>query len=169
MKLFLSVCVLATLMPFVSEVLVPSRDVPADFPGWPSHWEGALLKRVPLTAREERFAAEFPGHLANFTDGRRLFILRFTDRATRKLHSSAGCFSGAGYSVRPEPLFVDTAGNRWGSFLATKKDETVRVRERISDAGGSWTDVSSWYWSAAYGRSRGPWWAVTIVDSPGAG
>ena len=29
--------------------------------------------------------------------------------------------------------------------------------------GRSFADVSSWYWSAVTGRSRGPWWARTIA------
>jgi hypothetical protein len=41
----------------------------------------------------------------------------------------------------------------------------MQVCERIYDqAGASWTDVSSWYWDAALGRSQGPWMAVAVAD-----
>jgi hypothetical protein len=48
---------------------------------------------------------------------------------------------------------------------AERGAERLRIRERIIDAGGAtWTDISSWYWAALLGRSRGPWWAVTVIE-----
>ena len=45
--------------------------------------------------------------------------------------------------------------------------ERQLVSERISDAANehSWPDASSWYWSALRRQTRGPWWAVTVVES----
>jgi hypothetical protein len=41
----------------------------------------------------------------------------------------------------------------------------LHVIELITDpAGHSWSDPSSWYWSAAMRKSKGPWWAVTVVE-----
>ena len=37
------------------------------------------------------------------------------------------------------------------------------VGRRIQE-GGSFCDVSAWYWAASLGRTRGPWWAVTVVE-----
>jgi hypothetical protein len=44
---------------------------------------------------------------------------------------------------------------------------TLRVYERVYSAVSAdenWTDVSSWYWSALLGRSRGPWWVITTAE-----
>jgi hypothetical protein len=82
-----------------------------------------------------------------------------------QLHPAADCFSGVGYRVEPLPLKIDEAGARWGSFSATRGADRLRVTERIySDAGGGWTDVSAWYWSAAAGDAAGPWWAATVAE-----
>ncbi len=50
---------------------------------------------------------------------------------------------------------------------AGRAEEKLRVYERIYDhkSASSWTDASSWYWNAAFGRGSGPWWAVTIAES----
>jgi len=118
-----------------------------------------------LSEREERFGREFPGRVARFTDGRREIIVRHVTEPTRRLHPASDCFAGLGYRVRPLPLHVDGAGARWGSFGAERGGERFLVRERIyADAGGSWPDVSSWYWAAATGADRGPWWAVTVAE-----
>lgn len=81
------------------------------------------------------------------------------------LHPVVDCLKGFGYTVKPQPLFVDETGQRWGCVLAMRKDQTLRVHERIYDsAGQQWTDVSSWYWAALLGKTTGPWWAVTVAE-----
>ena len=91
-------------------------------------------------------------------------LLRKVTSATRKLHPAADCFRGAGFSVDPQPIAVDEQGRRWSVFIAKKGVERMEVRERIyNQHGESWTDISSWWWQAAFGRSKGPWWAETVV------
>jgi len=68
--------------------------------------------------------------------------------------------------IDPLPVRVDARSRRWGCFLATRRAERLAVCESIRDeAGQSWTDVSAWYWAAALSQSRGPWWAVTVVEA----
>jgi len=158
---FVAACLLAALVP-----LLPAQPVShaTSFPGWPARYEGRPLRELPLTALERRFEENFPGRLGRFTDGEREVVIRWVSRETRKLHPAADCFKSSGFRVTPRPLEVDAAGARWGSFVAVRGRQTVRVRERIHDAAGDgWADVSSWYWAAMLGKSSGPWWAVTIA------
>jgi len=161
-------CVLACLAPWLAAAPAAPGGAAAPFPGWPAHFEGRPLTRLPLTAREERFGGDFPGRVARFTDGRREVVVRFVTGATRRLHPASDCFAGTGYRVRPLPLAVDGDGASWGAFTAEREGERFRVRERIyAEGGGSWADVSAWYWAAAGGGSRGPWWAVTVAEREG--
>lgn len=115
------------LLGFVTSAPSP----PVDFPGWPKKLAGRPLELV-----EEVDVPGFPGRIGRFQAGEESVVLRWVDRPTRLLHSSADCFRGRGLVFE-------------GS-------------ERIYDAEGhSFSDVSQWYWSAALGRSRGPWLAVT--------
>jgi hypothetical protein len=115
---------------------------------------------------EQRFASDFPGRIARFSDGEREVVIRWVSRETRKLHPASDCFRGSGYAITPEPLAVDADGTRWGSFLASRGAQRLHVRERIYDASGEeWTDVSAWYWAATAGKSRGPWWAITTAET----
>ena len=165
---FLIACTLAAAAPLVPRS--QAQDPASGFPGWPSAFDGRALVERPLAAREARFAAGFPGRIAAFGDGRRLFVVRWATRATRQLHPAADCFRGAGYAVEPLPILRDAEGRRWGAFAATRAGARVVVRERIVDAhGGELTDASSWYWAALLGRSAGPWWAWTVVEADAEG
>jgi hypothetical protein len=168
--LFVAACALAALAP-----LFPLFRKPADassaaaFPGWPTTFDGRPLVARPLLARERRFAAGFPGRIATFGDGRRLYVVRWVTRATRRLHPAADCYRGAGYTIVPRPLARDEAGRAWGTFTAVRGTTRLRVRERIADAADAtaFTDASSWYWAALLGRVGGPWWAWTVVETEG--
>ena len=158
---FIVCCVIAAVVP-----LAPIRsgvtDEASTFPGWPAQFEGRSLTRLPLSSREERFAADFPGRVARFSDGRREIIVRWVSRETRALHPASDCFKGLGYSIRPLPVRLDQSGRRWGSFEARRDAETLIVRERIYDSVDyqSWSDVSSWYWHAITGKTNGGWWRI---------
>jgi hypothetical protein len=53
----------------------------------------------------------------------------------------------------------------WAIFAAAKDSERLRVYERIhNDSGETWTDVSSWYWSALSQNGAGSWWAITVAE-----
>jgi hypothetical protein len=161
---FLAVCLLAALLPVAPRSAAPASAC-TGFPGWPGALDGRPLAERALGAREARFAASFPGRIARFGDGRREWILRWVERPTRRLHASADCFRGLGYSIAPQPLERDERGRLWGVFRAQKGGERLIVRERIEDrAGSSWTDASAWWWAASIGRSAGPWWAYTSVE-----
>ena len=164
---YLSICALAALMPMFPLLSKQSNVAMARvaFREWPAQFEGQTLTPLPLTERELRFGNDFPGKIGRFTDGRREVIVRWVYEATRRLHSASDCFEGIGFSVRPLPLHVDENGSRWSSFIATRGKERLRVRERIyTDAGESWTDVSSWYWAALQETHPGAWWAITVAE-----
>ncbi|HEU4710156.1 MAG TPA: hypothetical protein VFS76_01260 [Pyrinomonadaceae bacterium] len=163
---YLSICALAALIPILPLRATQSVASPrVAFSEWPAQFEGHALTPLQLTERELRFGKDFPGHIGRFTDGRREVIIRWVYEATRKLHPASDCFEGVGFSVRPLPLHVDADGARWSSFIATRGNERLRVRERIyTDTGESWSDVSSWYWAALQETSDGPWWAITVAE-----
>lgn len=157
-------CIVAALMP-----LRPGQQSPAAvadaFPGWSAAPIPDDLEPVQPSARETRFAAGFPGRIGVFKSGARTYVVRWVRVASRKLHPAADCLRAVGYESKPAPIFAEASGERWGVSTATRDSETVRVQERIVDAAGrNWTDVSAWYWSAALGRSQGPWWAVTMIE-----
>lgn len=161
---FLAVCVLGAWIPTLATV---SRYDPSteEFPGWEAAPLPSHLTPVMPGEREARFAEGFPGKIGVFTDGERTFIARWIRTPTRKLHPASDCLRALGYGLRPGPLFAGADGTHWGTSRAEKCGRSLRVRERILDSvGREWTDVSAWYWSAAFGRSCGPWWAITILE-----
>ncbi len=140
-----------------------SATLPTD---WPADAVGHDWTPQALGEREARFARDFPGRIGVFStpDGR-VVVLRHVVRPTRKLHPAADCLRGLGYTVTPRPIFAQTDGVEWGEVAATRDNETLRARERILGAEGrAWTDISAWYWSAAFGRATGPWLAITELS-----
>jgi hypothetical protein len=134
---------------------------------WPTNFQGRSLVPLPLSAAEQRFAAQFPGRIGRFSDGRSNIIVRLVDQPTRLLHPAADCFRGIGYHVERAQVRRDDDGQSWSCFKVEKGGQQRRVCERIYDAqGGTWTDVSSWYWAAALSKTQGPWWAVTVASAP---
>lgn len=160
----LIIALLAALMPLLPlQPAQPPAAVP--FGGWPARWQGRALKQLPLSGPEQRFAEGFPGRVAKFKAGPDVLILRWISRETRQLHPAADCFKGMGYSVEPLPPGRDAQGI-WGRFEAVAQGRRLRVSERLLDGRGqSWSDVSAWYWDALLGRSQGPWWSETRVES----
>ncbi|WP_137935921.1 hypothetical protein [Chitinivorax sp. B] len=159
----LTLCAIAALIPLIRDMSAAEiSNVP--FPGWPSRFEGKTLKPLPLTALEQRFQHGFPGKLGRFTDGQREIILRWVTTPNRKLHPSIDCFRANGYQIELLPIRTD-GQMQWSQFTAIKGSQKLVVTERITDADNrQWRDVSSWYWSATLGQSKGPWWAVTVAQ-----
>jgi hypothetical protein len=145
----------------------PARAPGTDrFPGFPAELDGRALVSVPLTAAEARQLAGFPGRVGRFTDGSADILVRWIDRPTRALHPGSDCLRAGGWTVTPEPLEIDRKGRAWGRVLARRGADRRVLAERIFDeAGASWSDASSWYWAALLGRTRGPWWAVSVGRS----
>lgn len=167
--LLLAGCLAAALVPLAgSAAATPETE---DFPGWPATFEGRRLTELPLSEREQRFTAGFPGRVGRFHDGEREIIIRWAARPTRKLHPASHCFAAHGYRVEPAPWQRDAEGRTWSALVARKDGEVVEIREAIRDASGrQWADVSSWYWAAARSRSQGPWWSFIVAragSSPG--
>lgn len=162
---FIIACLLAGTAPLLTPPQAAHRAV-TGFPGWPRSFDGRPLVSRPLSQQEEELFRPFPGKAGKFTDGRAELFLRWVKEETRLLHPASHCFSGAGYTLRYLSIFIDTKGRHWGRFEARKGGEILLVSERLEDLhGGSWTDVSSWYWAAATGKSKGPWWAITKVTA----
>jgi hypothetical protein len=135
------------------------------FPGWPKEFDGAQLSEQPLTAREMRFWAGFPGKVARFTDGKRQIILRWAGGRSDRFHLAARCYRAMGYHITQLPAALDANGNRWCVYRADGRHTSLRVRERILDnAGNAWTDEAAYRWDAFWRRTSAPWWGITIVE-----
>lgn len=155
---------LAAMVPLLSP---RSHSAPTTqaFVGWPQQFESRPLLELGLSEQERLFVQEFPGRVGRFTDGSREIVMRWINRPSRNLHPAQDCLKGVGYRVTPRPLRVDAAGHHWGCVRAERDGHALTVCERVHDeAGGSWSDVSSWYWTAMLGKSPGPWWAVTVAE-----
>jgi len=138
----------------------------APFPGWPTEYEGRPLVELSLTQRETAFMQDFPGRVGRFSDGRREIIIRWLGAPTRKLHSAADCFRGSGYAITPVAARKDAAGTTMSCFRATLRGANMMVCEVIRDEqGGSWSDVSAWYWDGMLRSSPPPWWSFVVAQS----
>lgn len=143
-----------------------SSSVSSDAPIWPSQFEGRPLYPLELTEQERGFQRGFPGHVVRFTDGANEVVMRSVHRASRRLHPAADCLKAVGYQVTPRPIRVGAEGHHWGCVLAQRGSHRQHVCERIfDDSGNSWSDVSSWYWAAMFGKTTGPWQAMTVARS----
>ena len=132
---------------------------------WPRQWQGRALQPLALSPVENRFAANFAGHIGRFSDGQRQIVLRHVQRPTRMLHPASDCYKGLGYRIAHEQLEYDPQQQVWRCFHASKQGQTLRVCERIVDNQGKvFTDTSSWYWQAELGQSQGSWWAITTAE-----
>ena len=162
---FIMACVLAFFAPFVVTKERSAETVNSTFKSFPKEFEGRELQELELSQRERFFLEDFPGQIGRFTDGNREIVIRRVTEATRKLHPASDCFEGVGYTTFPLPIRIDESNKRWSCFSAVKKDERIRVCERIEDNhGGEWTDASSWYWTA-WGQGNSEWWAFTVAQS----
>jgi hypothetical protein len=154
----------AALAPFVTRSNSAAASAP--FPGWPTHYEGRPLVELPLTSREVAFTQDFPGRVGRFSDGQREIIIRWLGTPTRKLHSAADCFRGSGYTISPIAARKGSGGSTMGCFRATLHGASMTVCEMIRDErGGSWSDVSAWYWDGMLRSSPPPWWSFVVAQS----
>jgi len=161
---FLAACA-AALAPLIGRADDPAG-ADANFPGWPSHYEGRALTMLALSQREAAFVRDFPGRVGRFSDGRREIIIRWVGTPTRRLHPAADCFRGSGYSVAPMPIGTDANGAAMGCFRARRQSDNLIVCEVIRDGRGeSWSDVSAWFWHAIFGATPAPWWSFVVAES----
>lgn len=173
---FILACSWAALVPLLAGPRGEVQGMGAVLP-WPTHWESRPLRLLPLTSQEMAFfgavPGSTPGSIARFTDGSMEILFRRVDRPTRKLHPSSDCLRALGYSIHPLRAESAAQGGTWSCFQAKRKDGSLRVREMVVAGNGvpgadgfqpgeSWTDVSSWYWNALWGKTQGPWTAITL-------
>ena len=78
-----------------------SARAPAELP---SEWQGQPVRPLALSAVEQRFAQQFPGHIARLTDGRQIVVLREVRQPTRMLHPAVDCYRALGYRIEDERL-----------------------------------------------------------------
>lgn len=161
----------ACLSAFVAPFILPNETavkINREEIAFPTHFESKPLQRLDLAEHEQFFLSDFPGEMRRFTDGEREIIIRFVTKATGKLHPSSICFNAIGYDIKPLPMKQDESGQKWSCFNATRKDENLKVCERIyTENGESWTDVSSWYWSNLGKSNPNGYWAITVADKMG--
>ena len=165
MRLILALSLFAALIPSCGDSGGAAGGARFPAPPWPNEFEGRFLQALPVRPEEGRFAAEFPGQLARFTDGEREILMRRVFAPTRALHPSADCFRGIGYSVSPLPLRRASDGALWSCFDAVGKRKLVVCEQVRGSDGTSYSDVSAWYWQASMGNSGGPWLALTVVSA----
>jgi exosortase/archaeosortase family protein len=162
----MAVILFAGVMPILPLPAATHKATEDNFPGWREEWEGRSLTMLDLSPREKALAAKFPGRTARFTDGRREIIMRWVTAPTRRLHPASDCFRAHGAKLKALPLYIDARGTKWGSFEVTQDGRRLLVREQFCDnAGQTWSDVSSWYWSAMLGKTQGPWWVLVVVEN----
>jgi len=160
--------IVAALAPLLERTKAAAADSP--FPGWPSHYEGRRLTALPLTPRETAFVRDFPGRVGRFSDGKREIIIRFVGAPSRRLHSAADCLRASGYGITPLPARRDASGATMGCFRATLHGAGMTVCELIrDDHGGTWSDVSAWYWDGLLRSSPPPWWSFVVAEPAEAG
>jgi hypothetical protein len=163
---FLVACAAAAIAPFFRDERTFEANL--SLPDPPTGFEGRALRPVAENAVTRAFAREFPGRLATLTDGDRMIVWRHVVEPTRRLHALSYCYRCAGYEVRPLPAVVDADGAAWSRFDFRSEGARFEVREAVVDAEGArFGDVSSWWWSAAVGRSPGPWTAWAVIERAG--
>lgn len=134
-------------------------------PDWPATFEGRRLLPIPPAPEDALLARSFPGRTARFSDGRRQVVLRRLAAPTRRLHPASDCFRASGWEIRPAPMQIAAGSGPASCFVAVRRGSNVRVCERIAGArGGSWPDISSWYWAALLDPASGPWLAALTVE-----
>lgn len=137
------------------------------FPGWPETFEGKPLVETPLTESEALFDARFPGRIGRFRAGGDIVVMRWTDRATHRVHPLAVCLRANGWSVAPLPLVRREDGD-WAAFTARKGRGALVVREQVRAADGAViADVEGWFWQALAGRTAGPWLVISVASPSG--
>jgi hypothetical protein len=160
--LLVTAAALAPLAPRTSQEIAEQTG----FPGWPATFEGRTLASVPLAPEDSYFArGGFPGRISRFTDDTRHVVVRWVNAPTRRLHPAAQCFKGAGYEIEPRPMRRTADGALMGCFAAHREGRSLRVCEMVRSADGrTWSDVSSWHWSAMLAPSGQHWWSYVVVE-----
>lgn len=159
--IFIVLSIIAFSIPFIRN---KTDYISITFKSWDKTFEGQVLSELPLTDKEKLFFKDFPGKISKFRTNKNNIIMRYIEKPTRKLHSSSDCFRGLGYDIEFKPIETDKKGIRWGTFIAKKDHNILKVRERIFNQDKNWTDVSSWYWENILKSNNNPSTAITVVE-----
>ena len=144
----------------------PNREppVPGSFPGWPETFEGRPLVETPLAESEARFDARFPGKIGRFRAGNDIVVMRWTNKATHRVHPLSVCLQASGWTIEPLPMVRRDDGD-WSAFAARKGNEMLAVREQVRAIDGTvFADVEGWFWQALAGRTSGPWLVISVAS-----
>jgi hypothetical protein len=164
-RIFVVLLALAAGAPLLPKPALPRFTDGAGFPGWPGTHEGVPLARMSPGPQDAWFARDFPGKVARFAAGDRQVVVRWVSAPTRRLHPASQCFAGAGYSIVPLPMRKSADGALMSCFAARRDAETLEVCEQLrGSAGGSWPDVSAWYWHALAAPAGEAWWSFVVVE-----
>ncbi len=164
LTLFVFSCFLAALIPLGEQKSDSPKNF--EFPGWPTHLFNEKLTQEPLHPLEASLAKKIPGLMARFRLGNKSVLILWLTEPTRLLHPREHCLRAAGYEVKLTGGWTDQDGHRWGTLQAQGLGKKLRVLERTHDSNGnSYPDPSSWYWSALWGKTTGPWWHISLDET----
>jgi len=120
---------------------------------------------MPSGREDIWFTRDFPGRVARFAARDRQVVVRWVNSPPRRLHPASQCFHGAGYAVTPAPMRRSRDGALMSCFTARRGAEALAVCEQLRDpVGGSWPDVSAWYWHALMSPAGSAWWSFVVVE-----
>lgn len=158
---YVVVCAAAALAPLVTG---GAARAPVRFPGWPSHFDGHELTRLPDPPEEAAFYAGLALRHARFSDGRRMLLLRWADTDVGGFHLSDACFRAYGYTLGPFQHGTREDGRPERCFVATRETERLEVCEHIRDATGrSFGSTEEWRREHLLRRAEPPFWGVSVV------
>ena len=152
-----------SLLQYGGDATVLSDASSPNFEDWP-YFDDSWT-RLELDQVDQAFLQSFPGSIGLFEDGQQQYLLRKIDHPTRKLHPASDCYKAMGYKSTPMPIHLDHEGKYWSCRALSRDSSRLELQERIQDLdGNAWTDVSAWYWNSVFGKSEGPWFAISVVS-----
>ena len=170
MRTLVIVCLVAGLVPLLpwrTDATASSNEAARE---WPEPFRS--MKQGELTDAERRFAAGV--QMGRFHQDGCDWLVRWIRDASRRVHPAEECYRATGWRVQPRLSQVSAVSDtrlpaqprNWGCFAARRGAETVEVCQTIIDENGrSWSDVGSWWWSATFGKSKGPWLGLVRVTA----
>ncbi|HYZ84512.1 MAG TPA: hypothetical protein VE621_08920, partial [Bryobacteraceae bacterium] len=168
MRTLAAIAVVVAILP----MLRPAHDLhmtsAPDRP-WPEPF--ASYQRLPITDLEQRFAEAASTKIAHFQEGDTKWLLRWIGEPSRNVHPPEHCFRGSGWTVRPLPgralpLPGTSTPLHWTCSEARREQHVIEVCNVIvDDTGRSWGDVGSWWWTAKFQNTQGPWLSVVRMKT----
>lgn len=159
---YLVVCCAAAGAPLVSA----RQPAPEVFEGWPTHFDGRPLTRLPDTPEEQRFYAEQPLLHARFSDGARIILMRWTGARLDGFHLAEECYRGFGFTLEPAYAHTGFDGRAETCFRATRAGAVHDVCEHIVDGDRRvFPDTAAWHRARFTGATRPPYLGISIIEA----